>query len=366
MTTPADINKLPADLQADAWFQLISFGNPDEDQLVAYIEWLRESDEHVKAYGEAEATWNLMNTLQSEPEFREPPSVSSHGKVFELRNRKPHDRQSEPQTRQTPAHSPKEKTAFLSRLKLIRLAQWSSVLASILVAAFFIHSANPPNETESTVFRTAIGNVKTWQLDDGSEMTLNTNSQVKVTYTQSSRNITLTRGEVLFNVVKDPARPFVVAARSGSIEVLGTLFNVRILPGDTVRVSLVEGSVGVKTAKQGDSAPSKKLTAHQEVFYAANGQLSETQSFTPADTLLWTERKLDLNNVLLSEAVKEINRYMPRKLVIEDPGIADQNISIFISINNLNSLFTSLESLYDIESERRFDKIILRKKNKKT
>ena len=60
-----------------------------------------------------------------------------------------------------------------------------------------------------------------------------------------TREVYLT-GEAFFDVVKNPARPFIIHTSSIDVKVLGTKFNVKAYPNDkTVETSLVQGSVEV-------------------------------------------------------------------------------------------------------------------------
>jgi transmembrane sensor len=65
-------------------------------------------------------------------------------------------------------------------------------------------------------------------LPDGSELTINKNSQLSYASDfKNDRNIRLDSGEVFFNVAHDKTRPFVIEADQVSVEVVGTSFNVK-------------------------------------------------------------------------------------------------------------------------------------------
>src|SRR5687768_1245554 len=55
---------------------------------------------------------------------------------------------------------------------------------------------------------TAIGEQATIVLPDNSEIILNTNTEIEVSFSDSARNIFLKQGEGFFTVTKDPSRPF--------------------------------------------------------------------------------------------------------------------------------------------------------------
>ncbi|MBZ5857803.1 FecR family protein [Flavihumibacter profundi] len=85
-------------------------------------------------------------------------------------------------------------------------------------------------------------------LPDGSQVWLNSGS--KLTYSKEFgsvlREVTLT-GEAFFDVVKNPAKPFLIHARNINIRVVGTAFNVKSYPGDkTTETSLIRGIIEVR------------------------------------------------------------------------------------------------------------------------
>lgn len=87
-----------------------------------------------------------------------------------------------------------------------------------------------------------IGERVTLNLPDGSTLALGPGSRVAVRYTRRERAVVLEHGEAVFDVAKDAARPFAVAAGGARITVLGTRFAVNRLPG-LVRVSVDHGTV---------------------------------------------------------------------------------------------------------------------------
>src|SRR5262249_31093929 len=76
-------------------------------------------------------------------------------------------------------------------------------------------------------YRTSIGEMRVVPLSDGSVISLNTDSEVVIAYSDARRSIQLIRGEALFDVSKDPLRPFVVRAGEMEVRAVGTSFTVR-------------------------------------------------------------------------------------------------------------------------------------------
>jgi len=130
-----------------------------------------------------------------------------------------------------------------------------------------------PNDTYST----SVGEQRLIVLADGSRLTLNTATDVRVKLTDALRAVTVERGEVLFEVAKDTGRPFVVSVSDAKVVATGTAFLVRSTPpakmgGDAFGVTLLEGQVivqrsagAVQSALSGTvvMAPGDRLRVHQ-------------------------------------------------------------------------------------------------------
>ena len=75
------------------------------------------------------------------------------------------------------------------------------------------------------------------------------NKQASIRYPErflSEKRVVGLSGEALFEVRKDPRRPFIVSSEAISVRVLGTTFNINTdCKGRTEEVSLIEGSLEV-------------------------------------------------------------------------------------------------------------------------
>lgn len=117
-----------------------------------------------------------------------------------------------------------------------RIACLSGVF--LAVAAAVAWAVNPVLSEQVGV--TAIGQQTTLQLDDGSEILLNTETSLRYRSRLRSREISLERGEALFTVVHDGWRPLFVQAGNAEIKDIGTTFSVR-RKSDGVDVAVLEG-----------------------------------------------------------------------------------------------------------------------------
>jgi transmembrane sensor len=175
------------------------------------------------------------------------------------------------------------------------------------------------------VYETPIGTTTSIPLSDGSSVTLNTQSKLRVALNEKERRIELEAGEAFFDVAKDPSRPFVVQAGERRIVAVGTRFSVR-RNGPEVKVIVVEGKVRVEPGVAGGTA--ELLTAGAMVHTTQHSLLVSEKSVEEAEEALsWRSGYLTFDKTLLADAVAEFNRYTPQRIVIDDPKLAALRIS---------------------------------------
>lgn len=118
---------------------------------------------------------------------------------------------------------------------------------SLAVAATFVAWwMFGPGATQT--YRTDVGGLARILLEDGSAVTLNTATELRVWLTRSRRDVDLIRGEVQFAVAHDKTRPFEVGAGGHTVRAVGTAFDVRLDHGSSMQVIVTEGRVALLDA----------------------------------------------------------------------------------------------------------------------
>jgi transmembrane sensor len=177
-------------------------------------------------------------------------------------------------------------------------------------------------------FGTGKGEMKVVALKDGSVVTLNTASEIVVNYSEKLRSVELIHGEALFDVAKNKARPFVVAAGDTSVRVVGTSFSVRRFDAAPIQILVREGIVevfkptgGVKPIRI--SANTMALAPPDDADIAARpvpaAQLHRAMA--------WQEGQIAFEGETLAQAVTEFSRYSDTRIVIDDPALAREEIA---------------------------------------
>ncbi|ADU14052.1 FecR family protein [Asticcacaulis excentricus] len=191
--------------------------------------------------------------------------------------------------------------------------------------------------------RTGPGEVRTFRLADGSQLTLDGNSAVDLAFNTGTRRIALRKGAAY--VIAAPrqgaeTRPFVVVARGGESQALGTEFAVEYL--DTgVRVTVTEHLVRV-SHDHGQAV----LAEGQSVIYGLEGwQAVQTAPSLQAAT--WRDGRMVFDRAPLKDVVAQLNRYRRDRLYIAGTGLAERRVSGVFDTrdpqNALSSITTGLK-----------------------
>jgi transmembrane sensor len=182
------------------------------------------------------------------------------------------------------------------------------------------------------VYSTDIGEVRRIALRDGSTLLLNTLSEVAVSFDDASREVRLSRGEALFEVARDPSRPFVVQVGGVTVRAIGTAFAVR-MEDSQIDVTVTEGVVEVAgmPAAQGDAttrAGAKRVSANQRAIVVA-GSAPDVGVVAPREVergLAWRAGMVAFDGEPLAEAIAEVNRHNHKRIVVSDGALAAQPV----------------------------------------
>ena len=181
-------------------------------------------------------------------------------------------------------------------------------------------------------FSTQIGETRVVPMVDGSVITLNTDSEVAVRYTGASREIHLLRGQALFDVAKDAARPFTVDAGGTSVRAVGTSFSVSRLADHPVEVLVREGVVEIR--RDDDSGPPVRAAANTRAVVEHHAAVvpASVDSATVTRETAWQIGRIAFEGETLSQAAAEFARYSEIRIVIDDPGIGAHTVTgLFVS-----------------------------------
>jgi transmembrane sensor len=182
-------------------------------------------------------------------------------------------------------------------------------------------------ERRDLTYVSKLGEIRRVTLADGSHMVLNTSTEATVRFDKTRREIELASGEGLFQVAKDPARPFIVRAGFVSVRAVGTVFAVRTA-GQQVDVTVTEGVVELVDNSRPGGGVIRQVAANERATIMETSQV-QVQSIphnAAERQLAWRDGMVDFAGEPLTTAVAEINRHNRRHIVVDDAALASRPV----------------------------------------
>lgn len=364
------------DIQAQAreWVVRLDGERPTQAVLAELRQWVNRSPLHRQALEQAAAAWNAMDSLaglllgqdEAASSATTPPGAAATSNAA---SNVPHTAASPTLTGRdtiTGAHARRAAHQGFSPARV------SVAALMVLVVAFLAYRYLPgllSPAVPTARYATAVGEIKTLTLADGSEVRLNTNSAVRVAFPGKARVIQLD-GEAYFKVAHDPQRPFVVYAGRYSVKALGTAFAVHALENG-VDLTVTAGHVELASFREPpadvtrhgvtptDQAETRVplLTGQHACFHGETKLIESLDTHALEERLSWRDGMLIFDNDRLSDIVAELNRYSTSRIVISDPSIHDLRLGGYFKVQDIGSILDTLRG-YGLRVERINDRLV--------
>lgn len=180
--------------------------------------------------------------------------------------------------------------------------------------------------------------IDTAMLADGTRVTLGPNTAFDSRFGNGVRQVSLVRGEVFFDVRRDVAHPFVIAAGNGIVRVLGTAFSVRRRDDDSVIVTVTRGKVEVTSG-----ARNAILTPDRQVTFSPAG-LQKVHAVEASLVTAWTRGRLILEDRPLADVLAEVDRYRGGKTFLLNSEAGQRRVNAVIDLGDVDSWLGALAS----------------------
>lgn len=320
MTDKAIIHPQSLRDEAAGWLNLRRSGDMTADDEIRFRAWLDLSPGNAEAYRHLERQWAFIGTLADEPSILA--AREADDALFDRPRRR-------------------RRLAMAAAASLLAVTTGWTMMDSGVLHDIGIGPA--PHKDYGPIYRTAHGERSTIRLEDGSVVTLDTDSEVRVQEMAAKRAVELVRGRAHFVVAKDKARPFSVAAGNKRVAALGTAFDVRLDDRDEVIVTLVEGRVRIEeknilpwAAKHTEMQPGRQLVAQQ-------GERWAVRAVDVKKETSWLGGQLTFIGDPLSKALAEVNRYTDQKIVFRDGKVPDRDIVGVFKAGDAEGFVTAVE-----------------------
>ncbi len=199
---------------------------------------------------------------------------------------------------------------------------------------------------------TGIGEIKHESLADGSVLTMNANSQVEITYYRNSRRVKLNKGEVVFDVSRDPSRPFIIDSGDARVTVLGTHFAVNRL-SSLVRVSVKQGRVRVETQDaDANSLFAPIVLRDGEVAEVFKGQPPRRIQRQAADAFMFQQGAIVFDWATLDEIAETLSRYHATPILADAHYAQHSHVTAVVQTSDIEGFLQSLPRIAPVQIQQ--------------
>lgn len=346
MSAPADNPDHLSSVQQDAraWYVRRQRAEWRAEEERAFLAWLSVDPLHRDAYVRCEALARTVSLLPAES-------------VAHLRGRLAIDKARAgvaPERAEPVAGGvPPAASRAMARARAVSVASrrlFALLLFMVVgIGLAWHHQYAQPVFAQS--YASARGELMDVPLPDGSHVQLDTETEIDVVFYRQRRELLLRKGQAMFSVQPDAARPFRVAAGQTRVTVVGTRFSVRYTPQqagmEAVQVAVERGRVRVAASADTFARwlsasfggwPAAELVAGQQVVSLLDGEPGPIRSIPPEAVAPWRNYRISFIDTPLAQALAELGRYVDTGLVIRDARVAEMRISGSFDPRQLDAL----------------------------
>jgi transmembrane sensor len=323
----------------------------DEADLAGFAAWLKVSPRHVEEFLLCSAVWRAANGMDEAARI-DVESLVAQARANVLRL----DDESLTRSSSIEVHQ---------RVRRVVRSPLSAVAALLAVVAVLFFSFHD----DALKYGTGVGEQRTVKLSDGSIVTLNTRSEIKVRLEKNQRSVELLSGEALFEVAHDTARPFRVFSGGAAVRAVGTQFNVHRTENETT-VAVVQGIVEVtplSSSVRRDGATNasaliapERVVAGEQAQVSSQGKLLQHATAEIDRVVAWRERRLIFRNESLGAIVAEFNRYNETQMRIEGAATSARLVTAVFDADNPGALIAFLERDPQLSVQSGGDAVVIR------
>lgn len=288
---------MPSSIREHAaeWFLRLHAHDLNVAERFAYLQWLKASPLHIGETLLICKLYSLLYPMKKQLFFTNEDDVSN---VIEL------------PAREDAAAPSRTRRSWHVRALAVAAIVGFALFTGTLAARFWIKA---PIETQASEWRNLT-------LNDGSFVSVGPHTQLRDRFGERQRLLSLASGEALFQVAKDPSRPFIVDAGYAVVRATGTRFAVSRREHDVI-VTVEEGTVLVSRGGESDALA---LSAAEQVT-VSSAWPPAVRHVNAERELAWSARQLVFENETVAVAAAEFNR-RNRVQIVVDPVLGSEQV----------------------------------------
>jgi len=312
--------------------KLMGDGSVGEEKS-ALEDWKKEAEENMKALADMRKIESLSNTLNGYEDFNVDNAWDTFSKNLDEGLVK--------------IGVEKEQKASIFSIK--NLSKIAAIFVVVIGSVFLINLVlNPAIDSDVTKSYSASLEAMDFDLTDGTHITLDKNSDMKVL---NLRDVSLI-GRAHFDVKRDESKQFKINLPVGKIIVLGTEFTVDA-DKNTTEVYITEGSVRYELANRtwtlvaGDLV--KVVDNEVTVLKGRNDNYDS-----------WKDQRLIFRDNNMVEVVDALSRHFKKEIIIEnEKEFSKCNVMDVFTNSSLNDILNGLSKTHGLKYELKDNKVFI-------
>lgn len=315
--------------EAVAW--LVRLGDQElESDHAALKAWLRESPEHRRAYAWAQRHFDRSIILRTS---------GRHGR----------------------------RRVYSPRHRFAGVAIAAAIIAIFAIGVTFRSVPQMQGESQladnSPVLKTLPGQIDTFDLADGSKVTMDASSRLIVSISGNERRLRFQQGRARI-AVRANARPFIVEAGQGELLTRAALFDIGRTVDGRIEIAVLSGKVDLRRLM-------RPAVMRSYPHHARAGQTIAypTDSFRPVarprqgiDRRDWPQGWTEYDSIPLRVLVADANRYARPPIVLDDPALGELLVSGRFRLTQADRFSVRIADLFDLALSRRSSGIHLQRR----
>ena len=212
----------------------------------------------------------------------------------------------------------------------------------------------------TTTYETASNEKRNVELIDGTSITLNPDTKIKVAqdYNTKNRTVSMTSGEALFSINHKDDLPFIVNLGDIYVQDIGTVFNIK-RDENFLKINVISGIV---TVNKISTEETRKLYAGTSIIFDnINDNFNEIKVDSPAIKV--NVAPLNFDNTPLIDVIKVIQKKFDKNIQIETDSISKRRLTakledvpfeniLEIICRTLNLEYTLKDNIYILHEKK--------------
>ncbi len=335
--------------EAAHWFIRLSEPDCTDAERAAFARWIDVDPAHDAAYQQVDIGWKRTGVLADDPQMTRVVRYAANEVA-------PHPPQLQPQSLHPPRTARRSAAGRGRRWPRLALA---AMVGAVLVTGLVRLAPLLAYQHHET----GVGGQRQVTLGDGTHLTLDSDTSLRVRYSPWRRRVILDRGQAQFRTGSDPHRPFVVSVDGSQVRAIGTTFQVRATTPVTT-VTLLEGALMVDPPPElaRRHAATMVLPGEQVQFNRNRQEWTKGEADIEAATG-WLDGYIVAWDWRLDTFVAEMNRHLVSpKLRVGDASIADMTINGGFRPEDVDVALQVLERSHPLRFERIGNEIVVRRR----